>query len=250
MHAYIGGTVPMSTIDWPKNICTVIFFAGCDFKCPYCQNPNLIDFREELQKDLREVKEEIKKNKSFIDAVLFSGGEACLQRSAVVELASYAKSLGLKVGIETNGSKPEVLMTLMKSDLLDFVGLDIKCPMQPDMFNKVTRSGTFFKNPETVIDNVARSLRLLSKSRNNIDFEIRTTIVPGLIYKVEDLQDIAKSIQDIECTWVLQQFRSDFGNILDPILINIKPPTKAYIENLRREILKEHPRMHIEIKAI
>ena len=60
MQAHIGGIVSMSTVDWPKNICTVIFFAGCDFKCPYCQNSELIRPHEDHKRDIKDVKKELK----------------------------------------------------------------------------------------------------------------------------------------------------------------------------------------------
>ncbi|MBW3021697.1 4Fe-4S cluster-binding domain-containing protein, partial [Candidatus Woesearchaeota archaeon] len=102
MEAYIAGIVPMSTVDWPGNISLVVFFGGCDFKCGYCYNSKLIEFKPEYKKRLVEVKDEIKKSMGFIDAVLFSGGECCLQLQAIENLAGFVKKLGLKVGIETN----------------------------------------------------------------------------------------------------------------------------------------------------
>jgi len=114
MQVYVGGIIPLSTVDWPANVCTVIFFAGCDFKCCYCYNKDFIDFKEEFLKDLKDIKKEIIKNSGFIDAVLFSGGEACLQRQALLTLARFTKKLGLKVGIETNGSKPYSIKSLIK----------------------------------------------------------------------------------------------------------------------------------------
>jgi len=251
MQAYIGGIVPMSTVDWPKNVCTVVFFAGCDFNCPYCQNSGILEFKDEFLKDLKQIKQEIRKNLGFIDAVLFSGGEPCLQRTALVELARYAKQLHLKVGIETNGTKPEVLLGLLTDGMLDFVGLDIKAPLtEPELFEKLTKSKTFFKTTDEVMQNLRQTLVLLKQYEDKLEIEIRTTIVPGLIYKKEDLLQIAEEIKELDCRWSLQQFRCDLGQILDPMLRSINPPKKEFLENLKDFILKKYHNLRIDVKAI
>jgi pyruvate formate lyase activating enzyme len=251
MQAYIGGIVPMSTVDWPKNICTVIFFAGCDFNCPYCQNSQILDFKEEFLRDLRVIKAEIKKSLEFIDAVLFSGGEPCLQRTAVLELARYAKQLELKVGIETNGTKPAVIQALIRNKLLDFVGLDLKAPLSDaPLFEKVSKSKTFFKTTEEVVASIRHTLGLMKKHQDKVEIEIRTTVVPGLVYKKEDLTKIAEEIKGLECRWVLQQFRPDIGNILEPMYRNVNSPTKQFLENLKEFLVKKYPNLRIDVKAV
>ncbi len=249
MQLYLGGIVSMSTVDWPKNISMVIFFAGCDFRCPYCQNADLIEFKEDFLKDIKDVKKEIKKNYEFIDGVLFSGGETTLQRSALLELARYAKQIGLKVGVETNGSKPAVINSLLKEKLLDFVGVDLKSPFYVDLFDKVTKSSTFFKPSEDVIKDVKHTLSLLKRHQDELEIEIRTTVVPGLIFRKEDMLEIAEEIKDLECVWALQQFRSSFGKVLDPMYKNIDSPSKEFLENLKRFVLTEYPNLRIEVKA-
>ncbi len=250
MQAHIGGIVPMSTVDWPRNICTVVFFAGCDFKCPYCQNADLVTFNDSFLKDLRLVKQEIRKNLEFIDAVLFSGGEACLHATPLIELATFAKKLGLKVGIETNGTKPDTLLSLLKRNLVDFVGLDIKAPFEEELFERVTRSKTYFKSTSEVMDNIKHSLFLIKNYSKNLEFEIRTTIVPRLVYKKEDLLKIAEVINKLDCTWVLQQFRSDQGNILDDSLKSVNSPSKEFLQNLKEAILKKYPNMRVVVKGV
>lgn len=251
MQAHIGGTVSMSTVDWPRNVCTVVFFAGCDLNCPYCQNSQIIEYKEDYLKDIRLAKAEIKKNLDFIDAVLFSGGEPCLQRTAIAEIARSTKQLGRKVGVETNGTKPETIADLLRQNLLDFVALDIKAPLtNPELFEKTTRGKTFFKTTEEVIANVKETLKLLRENQDRLEIEIRTTIVPGLTYKKEDLEKIAEEIKDLDCRWVLQQFRPDVGHILDVMYKNINSPTRQFLENLKEHLLKKHPNLRIDVKAV
>jgi pyruvate formate lyase activating enzyme len=180
---------------------------------------------------------------------LFSGGEASLQPTAIRNLAQYAKKLELKVGIETNGTKPHVLKTLLKSNLLDFVGMDLKAPLEPKIFEKATSSKTFFKTTEDVIKNIEKSIKIL-KQYDDVEIEIRTTVVPSLVYKKEDILKIAKLIDGLHCTWVLQQFRPEMGELINPHLKNIDAPSKKFINNLKNMCLREFPNLRIEVKAV
>ena len=243
----------MSTVDWPKNICTVIFFAGCDFNCPYCQNSEIIKFNEDHLKDIKVVKKEIRKNIDFIDAVLFSGGEASLQKMPLLEIGKFAKKLGLRVGIETNGTKPEIIRYLIDENIIDFVGLDYKAPLgDKDLFEKVTRSKTFFKSTGEVIENIKKTLEILRDNQDRVEVELRTTIVPRLLFRKEDILEIAKEISDlgIDCRWSLQQFRSDFGKILDPMYQDVDNPKKNFVEKLRDHCLAHHSNLRIDVKAV
>jgi len=243
----------MSTVDWPKNICTVIFFAGCDFRCPYCQNSELITPTEDHRRDIRDIKREIRKNLDFIDGVLFSGGEATLQRQALIEIAGFVKKLGRKVGLETNGGNPGVVEFLIQEGLLDFVGMDLKAPLDnPELFAKATKAGTFFRPVEEVMGNVKATLDILSKATPPLEVEIRTTIVPRLVYRKEDVQAIASCIAEsaIDARWSLQQFRSDLGKVLDPMFQDLDYPKRAFLEQLRDHCLKMHPNLRIDVKAV
>ncbi len=249
MQAYVGGIVPLSTVDWSANVCTVIFFSGCDFKCCYCYNKNFIDFKEEFLKDLNDIKKEITKNSDFIDAVLFSGGEACLQRQALLTLARFTKKLGLKVGIETNGSKPYSIRSLINENLLDFIALDIKAPFKKEIFERVTQSGTFFKRPEDVIKDIKQTLKILKRNQDKIQIELRTTVVPGVIFRKQDILEIAEEINGLNCRWVLQPFISNKGT-LDPKMNSIESPTKKFLENLKKECQKKYSKLRIDIKTV
>ena len=104
-------------------MCTV-FFRGCPIHCSYCQNEGILhgeDFRE-----IVEIQELIKSSSRYISGVIFSGGEPTMQKEALIELARYAKGLGLSVGIQTNGFFPETIERLLEEKLLDKVALDFK----------------------------------------------------------------------------------------------------------------------------
>ncbi len=248
MQAYIGGIVPLSTVDWPGNVCMVIFFSGCDYRCPYCHNTDLIDFGDEHIKETKDIKKEIMKNSGFIDAVLFSGGEACLQRQALLVLARFSKKIGLKVGVETNGSRPYSVKSLINEGLIDFAAMDIKAPFEEEIFRKATKSETFFRKTKDVIADMKQTLRILKENDDRIEIEIRTTVVPGIVFRKEDILKIAAEIKDIECRWSLQQFRPEKGT-LDPELKARASPSKKFLEDLKEECIKHYPNLRIDIKA-
>ena len=93
MLAYIAEYSELSGIEVPGKVVDVIYFAGCDFNCPHCNVPEMLTFKEEFLIDLREIKNKIKQNSKGVDGLLFTGGEPCLQRQALIELCKYAKKL-------------------------------------------------------------------------------------------------------------------------------------------------------------
>ncbi len=249
MQAYIGDITPLSEGELSNNACTVILFAGCDFCCPYCYSKDILDFKEEFLKDLKEVKNEIIKNFGSIGTVIFSGGEPCLQRQALLILARFAKKQGLNIGIETNGSRPYSIKSLINENLLDFIALDIKAPLKKDIFDKVTKSRTFFKTTDEIMDNIRQTLKLLKENQDKIQIEIRTTVVPGLIFRKEDILGIAKEINGLKCRWVLQQFIDKKGTA-DPNLNKLESPRKGFLEDLKQVCQKKYSKLRIDIKAL
>ena len=108
---------------------------------------------------------------------------------------------------------------------MDFIALDIKAPFKKEIFEKVTQSGTFFKRPEDILKDIKQTIGILKKNQDKIQIELRTTVVPGLIFRKNDILEIAKEINGLNCRWTLQQFISGKGT-LDPTLGNIESPTK------------------------
>jgi pyruvate formate lyase activating enzyme len=119
-----GGFVPISTIDWRGRAVCTVFLRGCPLRCSYCQNEGIQtggDYRE-----LDEITDMIKTSSPFISGVVISGGEPTLQKDAVIALAGYAKSLGLVVGLQTNGLFPGTLEELIRQRLVDRIAIDYK----------------------------------------------------------------------------------------------------------------------------
>ena len=245
MYAYIAGTVPMSTVDYPGKISFVIFFFFFYFRCPYCYNSDYLDFKKDFQQNLKHTKKKIYDNKDFLDAVVLSGGEACIQTTAVLNLARFTKSIGLKLGLETNGSKPEVIHRLLREDLIDFVGIDVKSPLNEDNFQKLTNCKTFFRNNNEVIESIKKTHNLLKNS--NILVEARTTIIPQL--NDNRIEEIAKTVLEFTRNWKLQQFKPDAGVLLDKSYSSTKPLSKKEMFELKRNLLRTYPDLKIKVQA-
>jgi len=248
MQAYITGIVPISSAHWTKDTCLTIYFAGCDFRCPFCFSPDDIDFKEHFLVELKEIRCQIRINAPLVKGIYITGGEPCLQRQALLSIARFAKGLGLKVCIDTNGSKPETIRFLVRERLVDFISLDIKAPFDPELFERVTRSKTFFKQTNDIINCVRETLRVIRANSESIDAEVRTTIVPGAIFKKEDLLEIAELVDDLDVPWVLQPFNPSGGKVVDRRFCRIRPPTLQFIENIRRACYNKFPQLRIEIQ--
>jgi pyruvate formate lyase activating enzyme len=160
----IGGLQKISLIDYPKKISCVVFTQGCNFRCYYCHNPELVYpelFNESIS--LEEVFTYVKKRKGIIDSVVFCGGEPTLQND-IYEVVCEVKKLGFLVKLDTNGSNPEVLDKLIS--YLDYVSLDIKAPLDKEKYEFVCRT-------EVDIEKIKESIKILRKSK--IEYEFRMT---------------------------------------------------------------------------
>lgn len=133
----------ISTVDYPGKSACVVFFNGCPWRCPYCHNKQT--WENVNMVDIDYVKEQIDSCLPFISAVVFSGGEPTYQRVQLIELCKYAKSLGLSVGVETNGYDSFCLSRL--SDIIDKVYLDIKAPINSAIqYYRATKNINAYEN--------------------------------------------------------------------------------------------------------
>ncbi|MAG08403.1 anaerobic ribonucleoside-triphosphate reductase activating protein [Candidatus Woesearchaeota archaeon] len=245
MQAFISGIVPLSTSKWYGKLSSIIFFGGCDFRCKYCYNPEMLESKQKFLTDLKIITNEIKKHEDMIESVIFSGGEPCLQRMALITLAKHFKSKGIKTGLDTNGSKPNVIRELLSLELLDFISLDFKSPFSNDLFSRITNSKTFFTKTEEIMNGIKETINVLKKY--HVEIEIKTVIVPSLVYKKEDLLEMAGLIDGLNCIWVLQQFENE-KELVDKNMENIQPASQKFLENLKEFCLKEYPGLKMKIR--
>ena len=162
--------------------------------------------------DIEDMKSKISKTKPFISAVVFSGGEPTLQRDALIDLAGFAKSRSLAVGLETNGFGADVVMEMLDKGLLDKVFLDVKAPLDdPKQYAIVT--GLNVDAGSKAAENTARTLDICIRA--GIELEVRTTLFRGLV-GAEDVRKISQYLDECDSgnlTYAIQQGLPD--NTLD-----------------------------------
>lgn len=164
----ISGFQKLTLLDYPEKTACLIFTQGCNFRCPFCHNKDLLchskgEFQEE------EIFNYLEKRKGLIDGVCITGGEPLLQPD-IQNFISKIKDMGFLVKLDTNGSNPEKLQELLNLNLLDYVAMDIK----NDFNDYLETSGILKFN----LDNIKKSIEIIKNS--GIDYEFRTTIVKQL----------------------------------------------------------------------
>jgi pyruvate formate lyase activating enzyme len=228
----VGGITDMSTIDWYGNVSLIVFCAGCNYRCPYCHNSALIPADTGTEIDLTFLKERIEANKIIDDAVVFTGGEPSLQPDAIIEAAKLAKSLGLKVMLDSNGSVKENIDKILRSGYIDRVALDVKAPLNPRDYGIV--SG----RPDLGEASVAAIEYCLNVTKERgIEMEVRTTVAPGLSDAPAFIAGIAESIKGRCDAYYLQQY-DNLGEVLSQTLKQENPPSRETMMSLAHEALK------------
>ena len=214
-----------SLIEYPGKIVSVVFTAGCNFKCPFCQNPELVLNPDSLPSvSSKEVVNHLISKKKWLDGLSITGGEPTIHQ-ALSDFIGKVKEEGFLVGLETNGTNPQMLKDLIADKLIDYVALDIKAPLVWEKYKKT--SGI---NDEDLFRKVKESVEVLLELKLDIDYELRTTVVPGLIEE-EDILAIARQIKGAK-RYVLQQFLP--RTTLDKQYERIKPYSKEVLEKMRK----------------
>ena len=212
----IGGLHKLSLIDYPGKLSAVVFTRGCNFRCPYCHNPELIESNGGDIIEEEEVLSFLDERKGKLDGVVLTGGEPALQ-SDIAEFLEKVKRLGFFIKLDTNGSYPERIKELIDRKLLDYIAMDIKAPL--DKYNRITL---------TSIDTgrIVESIYLIMNS--GIDYEFRTTAVRSLLSR-DDFSRIGEMIKSAKL-FALQEFRPT--KTLDPDFLKETSYTKRELEEI------------------
>lgn len=196
MEVNFGDTVPLSTLDWPNKATITIFLRKCCFKCPFCQNHELIDGEEFIP--IQKLFEKINESKKFVDGVIVSGGEPTLQLKALKKLSEFSTKNDLGFGLHTNGYYPKRIEQLLKKNHLDFISLDIKAPLDNEKkYSEVT-------GVEMDPRKIKETHKHLKKS--DVEYEITTTLFRNKI-DLKEAKEISNYLEKEK--YVLQQGRSE-----------------------------------------
>jgi len=198
----IAGLVRSSLIDYPGKVAAVVFTQGCNFRCGFCHNPDLISMENEaLHIDTSEVIAFLRTRIGKLDGVVITGGEPLVQAD-IEEFIREIKSLGFVVKLDTNGSNPDRLMALIESKMIDYIAMDIK--------GSLARYGEICSYLNTKV--IQRSIKIIMHS--GLPYEFRTTVLPAF-HKASDFVEIGVLIQGAPL-YTIQGFRRQIT--LDPAL--------------------------------
>jgi pyruvate formate lyase activating enzyme len=209
-----------------------VFTPGCNFRCPFCHNASLvthIDKDTYLNND--EVLDYLKKRQGLLDGVVITGGEPLLQEG-IEDFIAEIKSLGYSVKLDTNGSFPEKLISIVEKGLVDYVAMDIK--------NSKAKYGETVGVVNFDITPIERSVEFLLQHK--VDFEFRTTIVNGF-HNLDDIQDIVVWIKGAH-KYFLQNF-VDSGDLIKP---DLKPVSAILLKEMQKKASEIIP--SVEIRGI
>lgn len=246
MQVYMGGIALTYLASLKKNTCLTIYLAGCDFKCIYCNAHEFLDFKQEYLLDIIEAKKQINTVIHNYDTILFSGGEPTLQRQALINLARHAKNTGTSVGISTNGSRSATLAMILREEILDFIEVDLKSPLESEKFEKITCSKNFFNPTETIMNEYKETLNILKKNEKKLRIFFKTTIAPTLLNE-KDLFDMAKLIKDINCVWIIQSVNTEktLNKYFQKQVL-----TNNELDLIKRKLEKEFKNLNIEVNDV
>ncbi|MBS4760782.1 MAG: anaerobic ribonucleoside-triphosphate reductase activating protein [Clostridium sp.] len=190
----IAGLQKSSLLDYPSKIAAVVFTLGCNFRCPYCHNPNLITaVSSEKLLDEAAVFDFLSLRKGKLDAVVVSGGEPTLQ-SDLENFFVKLKKLGFLTKLDTNGTNPETVQNLIDKHLVDYIAMDIKAPLEK--YEEIT-------GRKTDVEKIEKSINLIAES--GVDYEFRTTVVRSQL-SYEDFYQISKMLNGT-MKYYLQKFK-------------------------------------------
>ncbi len=195
----IGGFQKFSLIDYPDKISAVIFTQGCNFRCPYCHNPELLALDQKTKFDETEILSFLNSRQNQLDAVVITGGESTLQND-LFEFIKKIKSLGFLIKLDTNGTNPQIIKKLLDKGLIDYIAMDIKGPLEK--YEQITQT--------TVnLDSILQSIKLVKQCP---DYEFRTTVTREQL-SIDDINQIANLLSGSK-KYFLQKYitRSDEKN--------------------------------------
>ncbi|MCC7523115.1 anaerobic ribonucleoside-triphosphate reductase activating protein [Candidatus Uhrbacteria bacterium] len=213
-----SGVQPFTLLDFPGKIACIFFLPGCNFRCGYCHNPEFV-LPEQLAKTADSwIPEDallsfLRQRRGLLEGVVISGGEPTIPPHLKAFIREIRR-MGFRIKLDTNGSQPDILSTMLKEELLDYVAMDVKTSLQryPELVGPCVK-------PEAILE----SVRLIRD--NAPDYEFRTTLIPEM-HDMPEWQGILDLIRGAR-RYTIQAFRP--AVTLDPKFTAYTPPDRAYV---------------------
>mgnify|MGYP001597998545 CR=1 FL=1 len=222
----ILGLQKTTLIDFPGKLACVVFLAVCNFRCPWCYSSELVlplKIAKQPRISEKEFFDFLRERRGLLEGVVICGGEPTVNKE-LPKFIEKIKQLGYFVKLDTNGSNPEMLKDLVNAKLVDYVAMDIKASLSNKIYADILSEGIKFADIED-------SVNFLKNS--DIDFEFRTTVVPG-IHKKEEFLEIANWIGGKNVKYYLQNFRPE--KTIDPEFEKVKPYKEEFLKEIAKEI--------------
>ena len=224
----IHGLQKMTLLDFPGHVACTVFTGGCDMRCPFCHNYELVDGSAPPIMEEEELFAFLEKRKGLLDGVAFTGGEPCLQKN-LPDLMKRVKQMGYSIKLDTNGNHPDMLRRMMEEGLLDYVAMDIK--NSPDKYALTAGLRQIDMGP------IRESVKMLMEGP--VNYEFRTTCV-AQFHEEEDFVKIGEWLEGAKA-YFLQSFTDrdsvPFGNLT--------APTREEIYTFCRTVQRFIPNTHV-----
>ncbi len=179
----IKGIQKTTLIDYPGKIACTLFLFGCNFRCGFCHNPELVVREQSDDLDQKEILEFLDKRKNKLEGVCFTGGEPLL--SLDIEFVKKIKDKGYSIKIDTNGSNPDELKKFIEEKLVDYIAMDLKG--SKEKYSEIV-------NVDVDLKKIEKSIEIIVNS--GLDYEFRTTVIPK-VHKEKDFENIGKWIIEL-----------------------------------------------------
>ena len=224
----IHGLQKMTLLDFPGHVACTVFTGGCDMRCPFCHNYELVDGSAPPIMEEEELFAFLEKRRGLLDGVAFTGGEPCLQKN-LPDLMKRVKQMGYSIKLDTNGNHPDMLRRMMEEGLLDYVAMDIK--NSPDKYALTAGLHQIDMGP------IRESVKMLMEGL--VSYEFRTTCV-AQFHEEEDFVKIGEWLEGAKA-YFLQSFTDrdsvPFGNLT--------APTREEIYTFCRTVQRFIPNTHV-----
>ena len=224
----IQGLQKLTLLDWPGKVACTVFLGGCDFRCPFCHNSELISGPYPPEEDEEELMAFLRKRRGILDGVCITGGEPLLQPD-LKNLLIRIKAMGYPIKLDTNGNHPKELKSLWEKGLVDYVAMDVK--------NSPAHYGLTAGKPSLKLDAVQESISWLMEG--HVEYEFRTTVVKEY-HCEQDFREIAHWIKGAE-HYYLQAF-ADRDTVLEP---GLHPCSREEMEHFADLVRPEVPSVQL-----
>ncbi len=188
-----GGFTPFTLIDYPGRTAAMVYTIGCNFRCPYCHNPELVDETVDTTFSEKSILTFLTARQGVLDGVVITGGEPTMHGDDLLSFMGEVKKLGFQVKLDTNGTNPEFIKTAIGKGLVDYIAMDVKAPLH-----------SYHRIVGRPVDTEALHESITILRTGTVPYEFRTTVVKALL-SPSHLEEIAKELSGAS-QYYLQKF--------------------------------------------